>query len=102
VATDGVVLHLRLDDFQAAKQVLHPRIYLEELRTQKGDDPLTIVIQKPTKPEEHVYIAMFDSLRPTVISSSVLEDHATLRRAKRLMTSNSTFAWTAAFSRRRR
>ena len=95
VATEGTVLHLRLDDFQAAKQVLHPRVYLEELRLCGG--PLTIVMQKPTKPEEDVYVAMFDLLRPTVISSSVLEDYATLRIAKRLMTSNSTFAWTAAF-----
>ena len=95
VATVGTVLHLRLDDFQAAKQVLHPRVYLEELRLL--NEPLTIVMQKPTKPEEDVYVALFDGLRPTVISSSVLEDHATLRRAKRLMTSNSTFAWTAAF-----
>ena len=95
VATKGTVLHLRLDDFQAAKQVLHPRVYLEELRRCGG--PLTIVMQKPTKPEEDVYVAMFDLLRPTVISSSVLEDHATLRMAKRLITSNSTFAWTAAF-----
>lgn len=94
VATDGIVLHLRLDDFQAAKQVLHPRVYLKELR---GEGPLTIVMQKPTKHEEEFYVALFDSLRPIVISSSVLEDHATLRRAKRLMTSNSTFAWTAAF-----
>ena len=95
VLTEGTVLHLRLDDFQAAKQVLHPRVYLEELRLLNA--PLTIVMQKPTKPEEDMYVALFDSLHPTVISSSVLEDHATLRRAKRLMTSNSTFAWTAAF-----
>jgi hypothetical protein len=95
VATEGIVLHLRLDDFQEAKQVLHPRVYLGELRV--CDKPLTIVMQKPTKPEEGVYVAMFDLLRPVVISSSVLEDHATLRRAKRLITSNSTFAWTAAF-----
>ena len=95
VATEGIVLHLRLDDFQEAKQVLHPRVYLSELRLCGG--PLTIVMQKPTKPEEEFYLSMFDSLRPTLISSSVLEDHATLRRAKRLITSNSTFAWTAAF-----
>lgn len=95
VATEGTVLHLRLDDFQVAKQVLHPRVYLEELRSRQ--DPLTIVVQKPTKPEEEFYLSMFDSLRPTVLSSSALEDHATLRRAKRLIISNSTFAWTAAF-----
>ena len=95
VATEGIVLHIRLDDFQEAKQVLHPRVYLSELRVCGG--PLTIVTQKPTKPEEEFYLSMFDSLRPTLISSSVLEDHATLRRAKRLITSNSTFAWTAAF-----
>ena len=97
VATEGTVLHLRLDDFQAAKQVLNPRVYLERLRLRNQNEPLTIVMQKPTKQEEEVYVAMFDSLRPTLISSTALEDHATLRRAKRLMTSNSTFAWTAAF-----
>jgi len=95
VDTCGLVVHLRLDDFQAAKQVIHPRVYLEELR--RRSDPITLILQKPTKQEEGFYLAMFEALRPTVISSSVLEDHATLRRAKKLMTSNSTFAWTAAF-----
>ena len=95
IETEGLVLHLRLDDFQAGKQILHPRVYLEELR--KRSDPLTILVQLPTKREEGVYLAMFEALRPNVLSSSVLEDHATLRRAKKLMTSNSTFAWTAAF-----
>jgi hypothetical protein len=95
IDTCGTVLHLRLDDFQAAKQVLHPRVFLTKLL--EANTPLTIVVQKPTKPEEWFYLAMFDSPRPTLISSSVLEDHATLRRARRLMTSNSTFAWTAAF-----
>lgn len=92
---EGFTLHLRLDDFQEVKQVLHPKAYLEYIRDL--NEPITIVMQKPTKQEELFYLAMFDSFKPTVISSSILEDHATLRRAKKLITSNSTFAWTAAF-----
>ena len=95
VDVEGLTLHLRLDDFQEANQVLHPKIYLDCIRNLT--EPLTIVVQKPTKQEESFYLAMFDSFKPIVISSSVLEDHATLRRAKKLITSNSTFAWTAAF-----
>jgi hypothetical protein len=95
VDVEGFTLHLRLDDFQEAKHILHPKVYLEYIRD--FHEPITIVMQKPIKQEESFYLAMFDSFNPTVISSSVLEDHATLRRAKKLITSNSTFAWTAAF-----
>jgi len=95
VACEGLVLHLRLDDFQECKQVLHPKVFLRHIR--RLNLPLNIVIQKATKKEEEFYLALFDAHDPQVLSSDRLTDHATLRRAKKLMTSNSTFAWTAAF-----
>jgi hypothetical protein len=94
--TEGVTLHLRLDDFQDANQVVNPGVYLTALR-KLPRQPLTIVVQKPTRLEEEFYIALFDSFHPHIVSDKVLEDHATLRQSTMLITSNSTFAWTAAF-----
>jgi hypothetical protein len=98
--TGTITLHLRLGDFQMAPGkclVLHPRIYLKILR-KLMPAPLEIITHPLKKREEEFYLSLFHPLAPTFSTSySELEDHATLRGAKRAFFSNSTFAWTAAF-----
>ena len=92
------VVHFRLDDFQHSdtySRILHPSFFTDILR--KESTPLHIVCQKPTKVEEEIYLAIFDEFDPTVHHGSLLEDFATLRSAEKIIASNSTFAWTAAF-----
>lgn len=94
---DEIVVHLRLDDFQeeTISHVLHPRVYLQELR--KLSSPIRIVSEVPRKFSEELYHAVFENIRPIFQSKSVLEDFATLRDATTLFSSNSTFSWVAAF-----
>jgi hypothetical protein len=92
------VIHFRLDDFQHSdtySRILHPSFFTNILR--RENKPLHIVCQQPTKIEEKMYLAIFDEFHPTVQHGSVVEDFATLRDAENIITSNSTFAWTAAF-----
>lgn len=95
-----ITVHLRLGDFQSAPGksfILHPRIYLRELR-KLMPAPIEIITHRLEKKEELFYRSLFDCLGAySNESTSELEDHATLRNAKRVFFSNSTFAWTAAF-----
>lgn len=94
---EEVVMHFRLDDFQeeTTSHILHPRVYLSNLR--KLSSPVRIVSQKPKQFAEELYFAIFESLHPTLQHASLLEDFATLRDCKVLFSSNSTFSWCAAF-----
>ena len=94
--SEGITLHLRLDDFQCHNQVINPGIYLNVLRKLPRKS-LTIVVQSPIQYEEEFYIRLFDRFHPRVVSGNLLDDHATLRKSRFIITSNSTFAWTAAF-----
>ena len=95
-----ITVHLRMGDFQSGPGnsfILHPTVYLEKLR-KLMPSPIEIITQAPEKKEEEFYLALFDCLGAyRCEASSALEDHATLRCAKRAFFSNSTFAWTAAF-----
>jgi hypothetical protein len=95
----GPVVHIRMGDFQISPTqsfILAPRVYLEVLRAHEFTS-LEIVCAPPKSDAERMYVAMFDSFLPQRREASELEDHATLRSAKHLLCSNSTFAWTAAF-----
>lgn len=92
-----LVVHVRLDDFENENQsyILHPRVYLQQIR--KLSSPIRIISQKPKQFAEELYFALFEEFHPTVQYSSLLEDFATLRDSSTFILSNSTFAWCAAF-----
>lgn len=99
-----MTVHLRMGDFQSEPGksfILHPRVYLEilrKLRHEEGEFPIEIISQPLGKKEEEFYVSLFDPLGVShCYHAPPLEDHATLRCAKRAIYSNSTFAWTAAF-----
>lgn len=95
-----ISIHLRLGDFQVAPGksfILHPRVYLEKLR-KLMPAPVEIITHRLEKKEEKFYRSLFDCIGAYSNGMGTeLEDHATLRAAKRGFFSNSTFAWTAAF-----
>jgi hypothetical protein len=96
---EGVHVHLRLGDFQVSEErsfILAPRVFLQVLRRAEGQ-PIHIVAAPPQSPEEKMYFALFNDVGGVYSGGTELEDHATLRSAKTLLCSNSTFAWTAAF-----
>ncbi len=98
--TGAACVHLRLGDFQVSEErsfILDPSVFLQAIRGEKIDSPLHLVAAAPRTPEERMYFALFDDVRAQWVAESELEDHATLRSAKTLFCSNSTFAWTAAF-----
>ena len=95
------IVHLRLDDFKAAGKdhtsvILHPN-YFHEALLQVPKYPLRIVYDRKDKLEEDKYINEFLRYNPFYQSSDLLIDFATLVKAKVLVSSNSTFAWMAAF-----
>lgn len=95
-----ITVHLRMGDFQTAPGksfILHPRVYLQILR-KLMPAPIEIITHRLEKREEKFYFSLFSSLGAYSNSSATeLEDHATLRAAKKVFLSNSTFAWSAAF-----
>ncbi len=98
--TGAACVHLRVGDFQVSEErsfILDPRVFLRAIRAAEIESPLHLVAAAPRSAEERMYFALFDDVRAQWVAESELEDHATLRSAKALFCSNSTFAWTAAF-----
>jgi hypothetical protein len=101
---DEIVVHLRLDDFRTAGKdrsslILHPDYFHRLLPAliQSQSLPIRIVYQRKQHLAEEAYIATFARYTPTLQSSDLLDDFASLVNAKVLVSSNSTFSWMAAF-----
>lgn len=88
-----IVISLRLgEDYKHFGWVIHPSWYLEILSAETFDR-LHIVVDEPD-PE---YLAHFSRFDPVVVSSGPADDWSRLRSFDRIVCSNSTFAWWAAF-----
>jgi hypothetical protein len=99
LSTD-IVMHIRLGDFRKANCVIDPVPQLQilrEVRRKEPDTRIIIVCQAPTTDTERSYIRLFEEFHPIIQSGTELEDFATLRSAKRILVTNSTFSWFAAF-----
>ena len=99
-----IVVHLRLDDFRAAGNdhssiILHPDYYHRMLPDliAKYKVPVRIIYQRKDHLAEEAYVNTFHRYSPLYQSSDLLVDFITLVKAKVLVSSNSTFAWMAAF-----
>jgi hypothetical protein len=99
-----IVVHLRLDDFRGAGKdhtsvILHPDYFhkfLPSLSETQGL-PIRVVYDRKHHLAEEAYIQTFVRYKPIFQSSELLNDFATLVKAKVLVSSNSTFSWMAAF-----
>lgn len=95
-----IVMHVRLDDFKHDyynSHILHPQFYTGILDSIKGDNKLTIVCDKLNNREEEEYMRQFEGYFPVMRRGSMLEDFVYIMKAKRLISSNSTFAFIASF-----
>ena len=91
-----VVMHIRLGDYRKANWVIDPAPQLAILRNIKPNR-LIIVCQAPQTDAERNYLKFFEEFRPVMQHGTELEDFAVLRSANRIMVTNSTFSWAAAF-----
>jgi len=95
-----IVMHIRLGDFREANLVIDPAPQLRILREIRRKEPHTriiLVCRAPATDAERSYVRLFEEFHPTIQSGTELEDFATLRSAKRILLTNSTFSWFAAF-----
>ena len=90
-----IVLHIRLGDYREANLVIDPAPQLAILRSCSGR--LIIVCQTPKTDAERNYLRLFEEFHPIIQHGTELEDFATLRAANRILVSNSTFSWFAAW-----
>jgi hypothetical protein len=94
-----IAVHLRLGDFghQGSNSgVIDHRWYLEILR-RTAFDKLYIVTDEIKSGAEERYLRKFDEFNPTIVSNSAREDFEFLRRFRKIILSNSTFGWWAAY-----
>ena len=95
-----VVVHVRLGDFHKADLVIDPAPQLAILREIRRKEPSTriiVVCQAPKTDAERNYLRFFEEFRPIIQSGTELEDFAVLRSANRILVTNSTFSWVAAW-----
>ena len=91
-----VVVHVRLSDFREANLVASPASQLAILRSLQPERVI-IVCDKPTTDAERSYLKFFEEFHPIFQHGTELEDFATLRSAKRIILTNSTFSWAATY-----
>jgi hypothetical protein len=96
VRETDVVVHVRLSDFREENWVASPAGQLAILRSLQPERVI-IVCAKPTTDAERSYLKFFEEFHPIFQHGTELEDFATLRSAKRIIVSNSTFAWAATY-----
>jgi hypothetical protein len=97
--TDDIVLHVRLGDFVNNNMVIDPVPQIAILRKalNASSQRLIIVCAKPKNDMEENYLKLFEEFHPILHHGTELEDFAVLRSANRIMVTNSTFSWLAAY-----
>ena len=101
--TNTIVVHFRLSDFKHAggksSEIIHPSVYFGILDA-ISYDKMILVCDKITEPFEEIYINLFKRRYNNVevrCGNKFLEDFVYITKASRIIVSNSTFCWLAAF-----
>lgn len=89
--TRDIVMHVRCDDYGLAHRI-HPEWYVDILR-RESYDRLYIVMS----PLDQGYLDYFREFDPIIVSGNVRSDFFFISSFDRIICSNSTFAWWAAF-----
>lgn len=92
---DDLVIHIRMGDF-AGGLLIDPAPQLAIIR-KEIHSRLIIVCAKPKTEAEENYLKFFEEFNPVLQYGTELEDFAVLREASRIIVTNSTFSWLAAF-----
>ena len=96
---NDIILHVRLGDFVNNNMVIDPVPQIAILRKALNatSQRLIIVCRKPKNGMEENYLKFFEEFHPILHHGTELEDFAILRSANRIMVTNSTFSWLAAY-----
>lgn len=100
LGSTDVVMHIRLGDYREAKWVIDPAPQLAILRKIRRAELTTriiIVCQAPKTDAERNYLKLFEEFHPIIQSGTEVEDFAVLRSANRILVTNSSFSWAAAW-----
>jgi hypothetical protein len=89
--TKDIVMHVRCDDYGLGHRI-HPQWYIDILK-QESFDKLYIVMS----PLEQHYLDYFKDFNPIIVSEDAKSDFFFISSFDRIICSNSTFAWWAAF-----
>lgn len=89
--TNDIVAHIRADDYGRAHRI-HPDWYKKILDSESYEN-LHLVMS----PIDHEYITALKDYNPIVHSGSVKDDFELIASHKKIICSNSTFCWWAAF-----
>jgi hypothetical protein len=101
-----IVMHIRLDGFNHRghnSHIIHHRWYTSILDSLHGSyERLFIVMDTKSgkichKQHKQMYLDMFKSYTPIIVSNSAREDFEFIRSFDSIICSNSTFCWWAAF-----
>ena len=93
---DDLVLHIRMGDFVGEGLLVDPAPQLAIIRKEIRSR-LIIVCAKPKTEAEKNYLKFFEEFQPLLQHGTELEDFSVLRAAHRIIVTNSTFSWLAAF-----
>ena len=96
---DDIVLHLRLTDYwwSRVNAVIHPSYYLNILKQLKWNKVYIVCENHPTNKHYLKYFNGIPNNRKEIISSTPENDFHFIRSFDRIICSNSTFCWWAAF-----
>ena len=94
--TKDLVVHFRLADYNDSKFkcVISPLWYFDIIKKEQFEK-LYIVVE--THKTNERYLSYFKNFNPIIVSKSAAEDFHFIRSFDRIVCSNSTFAWWAAF-----
>lgn len=104
---DDIVLHLRLDDYLHTNnisypydwnksEIIHPNYYKNILKLENFNK-LYIVVNNINYNWEREYLSNFNEYSPIFITQTPKEDFNFIRNFNKIITSNSTFCYWAAF-----
>lgn len=99
VNKNDLVIHIRLDDYMHERsncEIVHYDYYKNVIDNSKYNN-LIIVCDRIVKDYEIEYMSHFDIYKPIYHQKSLLEDFIFLKSANKIISSNSTLSWLAAF-----
>uniref|UniRef100_A0A6C0F974 Glycosyl transferase family 11 n=1 Tax=viral metagenome TaxID=1070528 RepID=A0A6C0F974_9ZZZZ len=101
-----IVIHLRLDGFNHKgynSHIIHPSWYINILENETFDKLYIVMatksgrIKHKQEPHKKIYLEHFSKFNHEIISQNEYDDFNFIRKFDKIISSNSTFSWWAAF-----
>lgn len=90
---NDIVINLRLgDDFAELGRIIHPEYYTNILERETFDKVYIVGAN-----ENEPYLKVFEKYKPIIVPNNVHQDFHFIRKFNKIVCSNSTYSWWAAF-----